>query len=290
MDSSLDHQIFTILSERSHATLERAAMLSDGIGVAEWRNHDDQTCYSEPGSHTLSLYLSGGQGTWRRSQPGHYGAPGRLCLLPGDHASEWVIDGDLHFVHLYFSPTRLAELIVASMDREPRAVQLADLTYLDDAVLAGWCRRIHAIDWTDDAMRLAANELVQQTLLHLVRQHSGWRPGAVRGGLAPALRRRLVDYIDAGLDGEITLAELAGLCALSEFHFARAFRASFGLPPHAWLIARRLDRARRLLRDGDLPLTAVAAACGFASGSHLTRRFRDALGATPSQYRAALRR
>ncbi|MOA43856.1 HTH-type transcriptional regulator GadW [compost metagenome] len=68
------------------------------------------------------------------------------------------------------------------------------------------------------------------------------------------------------------------------------FRASFGLPPHQYVLARRLQLACRLLRLGDLPLGQVALQCGFASASHFNNRFRQALGATPGDYRLAFRR
>ena len=65
------------------------------------------------------------------------------------------------------------------------------------------------------------------------------------------------------------------------------FQASFGLPPHRYVLARRLARARQLLRHSSLALGDVALSCGFASASHFSNRFRQALGATPGQYRAA---
>ncbi|NON33435.1 helix-turn-helix transcriptional regulator, partial [Klebsiella pneumoniae] len=69
----------------------------------------------------------------------------------------------------------------------------------------------------------------------------------------------------------------------------RMFRTSFGLPPHQYLLARRLNRARQLLRLGEIPLGEIALMCGFASASHFSNRFRQALGATPGEYRSAIR-
>lgn len=103
------------------------------------------------------------------------------------------------------------------------------------------------------------------------------------------LRRRLMEYIDNRLAEPISLGELAAYAALSEYHFARMFRESFGMPPHQYVLARRLELARKLLRDGELPLGEIALACGFASASHFSNRFRAAVGATPGAYRAAFR-
>ncbi|WP_283150012.1 helix-turn-helix transcriptional regulator [Silvimonas soli] len=290
MDSpALTHNVFATLS-RSRAALERSGSLGDGMAVAQWNNHNDATTYRGPGHHTLSLYLAGGYQTWRRDRPGIYGAPGKLCLLPDEHESEWVIEGDLRFVHLYFKPEHFAQATVALLDREPRSRQLRDLTYADDPVLAAYCAQIVQLNWQDTASHLAANELAHGVLARLILEHSGPRAYLPKGGLSAGARRQVIDYIDGHLDGNITLGDLARLAALSEFHFARAFRDSFGMPPHAWLSACRLQRSRTLLRDSNLPLVDIAAACGFANASHFSNRFRAAVGANPSQYRAVLRK
>ena len=96
-----------------------------------------------------------------------------------------------------------------------------------------------------------------------------------------------MEFIDHHLEDPISLGQLAGMCALSEYHFARMFRQSFGLPPHQYLLARRLTRAQALLRGGALPLGGIALMCGFSSASHFTSRFRQAMGATPGEYRQA---
>jgi AraC family transcriptional regulator len=112
----------------------------------------------------------------------------------------------------------------------------------------------------------------------------------LKGGLAAHQRRQLAEFIDSQLAEAISLGQLASLCALSEYHFARMFRVSFGLPPHQYVLARRLSRARELLRASSQPLGEIALACGFASASHFTNRFRQALGGTPGEYRQAFLR
>ena len=103
------------------------------------------------------------------------------------------------------------------------------------------------------------------------------------------MRRRVRDYIDAHLDEALTLDELAGVAALSTYHFARMFRVSFGEPPHAWVLARRLAHARALLARSREDLAGVAALCGFGNTSHFSRAFLRATGITPGRYRAAAR-
>ncbi len=153
------------------------------------------------------------------------------------------------------------------------------------------CEALVAMPWDDADHRLRANELAHATLSELLQSQSAQKrqDGRLRGGLAPLVRRRLADYIEDNLGGGITLGMLAQQANLSEFHLARMFRISFGMPPSAWIAARRLDRARLLLKGCELPLQQVADACGYADLSHFSHRFRDGLGVPPSRYRAILR-
>ena len=103
--------------------------------------------------------------------------------------------------------------------------------------------------------------------------------GRLKGGLAPALRRRLCEYIEQNLADPLSLGQLAALAALSEYHFARMFRLSMGCSVHDWVAARRLDRAQALLRETALPLADIAAACGYAGASHLSRHVKAGIAA-----------
>lgn len=280
------HAVFAALSG-SRASLERATALGDGLGVALWRNRNDSTGYAKPGHHTMSVYLQGGHATFRRDQPGNKGAPGRLCLLPADHESRWHVGGPQRFLHLYFRPETLAWHCVRLLDREPRAVALRDLTFADDPRLHGLSRRLAALDWQLPEARMAGNALAHEALSHLVLTHAARAaPTDWRGGLSAQARRTVHDWIESHSDSNPTLGELAALVGLSEFHFARMFRVSFGMPPHAWVLQTRLERARHLLADPRSPLREVAARAGFASASHLSRRFLAAFGVTPGAWRA----
>jgi AraC family transcriptional regulator len=109
---------------------------------------------------------------------------------------------------------------------------------------------------------------------------------AVIGGLTPWQLRRARDTINTRLDRDVSLAQLASDCGLSTSHFARAFARSTGIPPHRWLMQRRVDRAKELMRKGT-PLAEIALMCGFSDQSHLTRVFSQAVGLTPGRWREA---
>jgi AraC family transcriptional regulator len=284
-------QVFQALNRSPNARLEHSAELGDGLSAALWSNHHDAQDYEAPSHHTLSCYIDGGTGTFRRDQPGTKGGPDKLCILPADHQSGWVINGNIRLAHLYFSPEQFALGCVTLLDREPRELQLREQTFLEDAQQAQRFRQLIALNWAEPGERLLTSSLAHEILSHALLSQVSNRTGLrLKGGLAAHQRRLLVEYIDSHLDAAISLGQLAALCALSEYHFARMFRESFGLPPHQYVLARRLNRARELLRATSQPLGEIALACGFASASHFTNRFRQALGGTPGDYRQAFLR
>ncbi|WP_434729111.1 helix-turn-helix domain-containing protein [Pseudomonas soli] len=286
---ALDHlQVFNAMHASPHARLELSAHLGDGLAAALWSNRDDARDYQAPSHHTLSCYIADGTGTFRRQRPADKGAPGKLCIMPAGHESNWVVNGTIRLAHLYISEQQFALGCTRLLDREPREMQLHEATFLDDPQQAARFRQLIGLDWAEPGERLLASSLAHDIIDHAVLNQAGLRQGLkLKGGLAPHQRRQLVDFIEAHLDQALTLGELALRCNLSVYHFARMFRASFGLPPHQYLLARRLQKACHLLRMGTLPLGEVALLCGFASASHFSNRFRQALGATPGEYRAA---
>jgi AraC-like DNA-binding protein len=107
-------------------------------------------------------------------------------------------------------------------------------------------------------------------------------PRPSRGGLSPALKHRICEYLESHLAERISLGALASMAGLSAHHFARAFRQSVGMPPHGYLLQRRLEHVEHLLRDTQLPLSQIALAVGFSDQSHLARHFRRLTGIPPS--------
>jgi AraC family transcriptional regulator len=276
----------------ANAKLERFAWLGDRLAVAEWSRvtKEAETVYEQPGHHTLSCYLDGGYRTERQKLPGRYGAPTRLCALPGDHESRWWVRGQMHFMHLYFLPEHFTERAVRELDREPREITLADRTYFEDARMASLCQSMTEESWDEPDGLLRTNETAHEVLSLLLQSQGVSRTRAgLKGGLSVATRRRLRDYIDMHLTEPLTLGVLAEVACLSEYHLARMFRTSFGLPPHAWIAQQRIERARLLLRTTALPLAQVAARCGYANASHFSHRFSEALGVAPVVYRQVLK-
>jgi AraC family transcriptional regulator len=291
--ATAEQPVFEVLG-RSSARRERALDLADGLRLVQWRNDGGRMDYQRPGHHTLSVYLQGGHATHLVETPRETGSPGCHCVLPAEHESRWNVAGPLRFLHLYLSSAAWADRVVRLLDAEPRAITLEQRIFGADSRLAAWAEGVAARDWQDPAERLRIDALSQGALDHLVLQAAQPRQRqraerAAAGGLSGAARRRVLDFVDMHLDSaDLSLPWLATQAHLSEFHFARMFRVSMGCTVHDWVAARRLDRARALLRETTLPLADIAAACGYAGASHLSRHVKAATGATPGQLRRTL--
>ena len=98
-------------------------------------------------------------------------------------------------------------------------------------------------------------------------------------------RIRVFDYIDANLHRSISLGELAQIAYMSQFHFSRRFRLVTGVTPMQYLALRRIEKAQEMLRETELPIADVAAACGYCSQSHMCTSFKEMTGNTPLRYR-----
>ncbi|MBW0235423.1 AraC family transcriptional regulator [Pseudomonas sp. D1HM] len=289
--SALDTlQVFQALNSSPNSRLEHSAELGDGMAAALWSNHHDAREYQAPTHHTLSCYIAGGTETFRRNNPGSKGAPGKLCVLPAEHQSEWVINGEIRLAHVYVSAEQFALGCITLLDREPRTLQLRESTFLDDPEQTRRFHQLIRMNWNEPGERLLTSSLAGALLDHALLSQIGRREGLqLKGGLAAHQRRLLVETIEHHLGEPLSIGQLAAQCALSPYHFARMFRESFGVPPHQYLLARRLARARDLLRHSSLALGDVALACGFASASHFANRFKQHLGGTPGEYRTAFR-
>jgi AraC family transcriptional regulator len=129
----------------------------------------------------------------------------------------------------------------------------------------------------------ALSLVLMHELIRSERTASGAAP--LRGGLPRWQQKRVAEFIEEHLAEDIPLATLAELADLSLYHFARAFKLSFGVPPHRYHMGRRMDRARNLLQGSALSVTQIGIQIGFRDTSSFTRAYRKFAGVAPSQYR-----
>lgn len=278
---------------REDVPLRQSAQLGDGIAAVLWDRLTGEharfaTSYPEPTHHTLSLYLEGGNGICRtqgRAVMPSEGA-GSFCLMPADVTSAWEVSGPVRLFHLYVPRHAVDRVVAQAFDRDPALVGLRDETYFRDPYMESLVRNaVLPLDWTAPADRLALSHASQMLIAYIASRYTSRDPGGVvaRGGLAPAVRARVLDYIETNLDQPLVLGELAEVAGLSAYHFARMFRRSLGEAPHAYVLRRRIERAKAMLAEGQT-IAMVAHDCGFSGQSHFTARFREATGLTPRQF------
>jgi len=147
------------------------------------------------------------------------------------------------------------------------------------------------LDGGDAGWREVIRSLVNQLTVYLLRAHvNAQRSDEIelsRVGIVDRRLRRAIEFMNDNCGRELSLAEIAGAAYLSEFHFSRLFKKITGATPHAYLASLRIERARRLLAESDLPIAEVGAEVGYASQSHFTKIFREATGMTPRAFRNA---
>lgn len=142
------------------------------------------------------------------------------------------------------------------------------------------------------ARRYCINAWVTLLVGYLLRNYSNLKRFESRphiGGLSARAKRLVCEYLGANLTEHVYLQEMAAVAQLSTSHFARAFRTTFGVSPHQYVVNLRLIQARQWVINSDLPLDHIARAAGFANNSHLTAAMRRHFGTTPSQIRHAHR-
>jgi len=131
------------------------------------------------------------------------------------------------------------------------------------------------------ALLTRASSLLKVEIERLATQKSDGRSG----GLASWQERRVVVFIENRLGQPVRLAELSAISRLSTAYFCRAFKRTFNATPHAYIVGRRLEKARTVMLTSDMPLRDIAAACGFTDQAHMCKLFRQEYGQSPAAWR-----
>jgi AraC family transcriptional regulator len=266
-----------------------AELRSHGNGVIAWKNAQPETeiCVDVCGSGSVVTRRGGGIVNRAVAERG------TIWLSPAGLQEDLIDISDAlpGILHIYLPPDRFAP---ASLGIDFDGSVVASLRYqksFQDPLMAEIAYAISSeLQCQTSAGRLLADTLATSLAARLVQAHlSPSAPQASRPVDRNALDRRrlarVLDYIEANLEGDLAIDRLASIACLSQFHFARTFKAAIGRSPHRYVSRRRLERAKALLTADDRSLVEIALALNFSCQANFTRAFRQATGQTPGQYR-----
>jgi AraC family transcriptional regulator len=266
------------------------------LEAVRYRDQPPNEVFAPPSTHhTLLLLLHAPQEFEARSEGIRRVVPppaGSILFVPAGSPARFRWSKRSDSLHVFLEPGLVARVATKEFDLDPAHVSLPPL---DGVVLPPLRADVLAVNDELTAEtpggRLAAESLANLMAVHLIRnatapRHTARRPA---GALPRKKLRAVVEYIEEHLDADLTLAEIAAVAHLSPYHFARQFKAGTGLPPHQYVIARRVERAQQLLHDGAMPLADIAVSAGFSDQSQLTQSFKRFVGVTPGQFRRSAR-
>lgn len=204
--------------------------------------------------------------------------PNTLWIQPANQAFSFDVQTMARWCGVIVQPAKLKALVGSESAVEP-IIGVYDevLTPVMQAICAEVMRGGSSGRKFAEAMTL----VIGTQLLRLF----GEANAAPKGGITGRQLRLVADHVDARIDREISVAQLAQLAGLSEAHFARAFKQSTGLSPHKFVTERRLERGKRLLADTQDSIAQIALDCGFADQAHFARSFSQHYGSSPSALR-----
>ena len=209
---------------------------------------------------------------------------GAVTVVPPGSPAKFQLEGVASVLTLRLSWAELSTGDAEGHSPNPCGVELLPRLAFPDPVLARWFYgAAGGVEDEQEALGAIVERLLRTHMSRPVR-----RSHARSGGLPAARLQRVKDLVEADLGQPLALADLAAAAGMSVFHFAREFRRETGLPPHRYVLQRRLGRAVALLSDPTLPVADIAAAAGFSHASHLARHLRRAAGLAPDAFRQGI--
>lgn len=192
---------------------------------------------------------------------------------------------NLGYTAMFFDP----DLAEAEHERLLLGGAVRPLIYFKDAPLCRTLRRLkRLLDTNPDPDPIFAETLGLYAVLQL-QPLLDVHLEQTAGQLSLLQQRRITEFVNAHIDGELSLSDLATEAGLSRYHFARSFTRTYGRPPHQYVLSRRITKAASLLADSRLPIGDIAPRVGFSSAARLSIAFRKILGVSPREFRQTMR-
>lgn len=240
--------------------------------------------------HKINIAISGNLTTEKTSTNGRLivtrGGAGNLCITPSGQSMGAFWNKPLDNLGFLLEPDFVVQTAVEN--RFSSNFEFTEVYKTEDALIQqiGLTLLEEAKSETP-AGRLYADSLIQTLTLHLLKNYTTANAASenMHGGLSGYKLRRVKEFIDANLEEDLSLAEIAAVADLSQYHFARAFRKSTGQTPQQYVMQRRIERAKELLAKDDLPIVEISLRTGFKNQSHFTTLFHKFTKLTPKMWR-----
>lgn len=227
-------------------------------------------------------------------RPRHFG------VVPADRTSSWQLTGAPDIQLIYLRRNMVDRVAEDHFGFDSTRVELLPKLGFSDGLLEQLALALLDTARNDEISPsdgIYADHLVRMITLHLLRHHStrtttahdapsvAASPVTARSG---ARMNHVRDLIESALAEDLALERLANEAGIAAHAFSAAFTKSVGMPPYRYVIVRRIERAKKLLRHTDLPISRIAYETGFASQSHLATTFKRIVGETPGTYRRSI--
>jgi AraC family transcriptional regulator len=214
---------------------------------------------------------------------------GNICVLPSGLAHTARLEGASEHLALFLDPS-LVQRAASESGASARFEVVESCKRSDGVISSIGMALLGELDSEGLGGRLYAESLANVLAVHLLRHYTSGGDGPQRftGGLSAQRLRQVMAFVSENFSNDLRLAELANVAGMSSFHFAREFKRTVGTTPHQYLIKFRVERAKALLAEAEMPLTEVGLQSGFSHQSHFTRLFRRLTGTTPLAYRLML--
>ena len=271
-------------------TVDSSHMSWSGLTLKGYRYAEQEVQIPQMRDYMIVVY-QGAQSTMRRRNGGPWQSatvePGAISLLTRAEQSTWHWDKPIDVKHIYLSHDVLERTALQIFERDPTSLEIDDHVRCVDQSMPQHLKMLEQeLSGNGFGENLYVDALRTQITIHLLRNYARIElRNTEKGALGGVLRKKVIEFIEGTLADSIHLDDLAATAGLSAYHFSRKFKMEFGVSPHAFIVERRIERAKALLRRKSLPLKALAADCGFADQSHFNRIFRKVVGLTPVEYR-----
>lgn len=215
--------------------------------------------------------------------------PGCFSMTPANVRVQGQGSGRPQALVIYLRQANYAEVVNEMYGCDVSQAPLLPRLAVQDSSMEQLARMVAAA-LRDDTIQdgLYTDTLAQMIAVHLAQRHSAHSPQTRNAGVESMTKskmRRMAEFIEANLDQDLTLGKMAAELSLNPLYLPKAFRKAFGQTPHRYVLRRRVERARELLSNTEMPIAQIALASGFCSQSHLCHSFSRHFGDSPALFR-----